>query len=418
MPSRTITAPDVPTLRPASRRALFVCVPAPGHVTPMLPLAREFAGRGHEVAVASGPDVAPAVAAAGLGFRTVGPAFGEWYAALAARTPGPPGAGLAPEQVERYFVPRLFGEVGLAAMQADLDALVGTWRPDLIVFEPYAQAAPLVAARHGVPAIQHLIGLRAEPLVLDLVRDAVTPAWSAAGLAAPAAGGDSSTTLSIYPPAVDPSPAGAAVRAVRTTPLPDRSVPLPVELRQPDRPLVYVTLGTSFNEPAVFATILAALAELPVTVLVTTGRDLPTEDLGPVPGNAVVTAFLPQEAVLPHCAAVVHHGGAGTALGILAHGLPSVVLPRGADNFAVAARMAAAGAARAVGPDELTESAVGAAVRHVLDDPAARAAAEGIAAEIADMPGPEDVVPALVAQTAARSHRTPPTASHPERHLR
>lgn len=394
MPLRMTTATDAPAPHPTSLRVLFVCVPAPGHVTPMLPLARAFTRRG-EVAVASGPDVAAAVTAAGLGFRSVGPAYEEWYAALVARTPGPPGAGLAPEQVERYFVPRLFGEVGLAAMQADLDALVGTWLPDLLVFEPYAQAAPLVAARHGVPAVQHLIGLRADPLVLDLVRDAVTPAWSAAGLAAPPAGGDSSTTLGIYPPALDPPAVGSPVGSVRTTPRPDRSIPLPVELRQPDRPLVYVTLGTSFNEPAVFATILAALADLPVTVLVTTGRELSADELGQVPGNAVVTPFLPQEAVLPHCAAVVHHGGAGTALGVLAHGLPSVVLPRGADNFAVAARMAAAGAAQAVGPDELSEDAVRAAVRAVLTDPGTRAAAEHIAAEIAGMPAPDDVVPVL-----------------------
>jgi UDP:flavonoid glycosyltransferase YjiC (YdhE family) len=416
MPPRMTTEPEAPAARPTSLRVLFVCVPAPGHVTPLLPLAHAFASRGDEVVVASGPDVAEAVAAAGLGFRSVGPGFAEWYAALAARTPGPPGAGLAPEQVERYFVPRLFGEVGLAAMRADLDALLGNWRPDLFVFEPYAQAAPLVAARHGVPAIQHLIGLRAEPLVLELVRDAVTPAWSAAGLLPPPPGGRGDVTLSIYPPALDPAPAGSPVRSVRTTPRPDRALPLPAELRQPDRPLVYVTLGTSFNEPAVFATILAALADLPVTVLVTSGRDLPAEELGQVPGNAVVTAFLPQEAVLPHCAAVVHHGGAGTALGVLAHGLPSVVLPRGADNFAVAARMAAAGAARTVGPDELTESAVRAAVRVVLDDPGTRAAAERIAAEIDAMPGPEDVVAALV----GRIHAGPPNTSPripPERRL-
>src|SRR6476646_12260764 len=98
-------------------RTLFTCVPAAGHVTPMLPLAREFAAQGCEVVVGSGPDVAPAVEAAGLGFRQASPDLGEWFGALAQRTPGPPGAGLPPEHVERYFVPRLFGEVGLAAMR-------------------------------------------------------------------------------------------------------------------------------------------------------------------------------------------------------------------------------------------------------------------------------------------------------------
>jgi UDP:flavonoid glycosyltransferase YjiC (YdhE family) len=131
-------------------------------------------------------------------------------------------------------------------------------------------------------------------------------------------------------------------------------------------------------------------------VLVTIGRNRSGAELGTVPGNAVVTPFLPQEAVLPHCAAVVHHGGAGTALGVLAHGLPSVVLPRGADNFRIAARMAAAGTARVVGPEELDEDAVRSAVRAVLDDGSLRAGAERVAAEMAAMPAPDDVVPLLL----------------------
>lgn len=392
MPLETTTRAGAPAGTRPPLRVLFVCVPAAGHVTPMLPLAREFARRGDEVVVASGPDVAPAVEAAGLAFRQVAPGFDEWFGALAARTSGPPGAGLPPEHVERYFVPRLFGEVGLAAMRDGLEALVADETPELIVFEPYAQAAPLVAARHGLPAVEHLIGLRAEPLVLDLVRDAVTPAWSAAGLAAPPTAG---TTLTIYPSLLDPAAATGSAQPLRTTPLPDPRTPLPIELPQPHRPLVYVTLGTSFNEPDVFSTILDGLADLPVSVLVTLGRDRSSDELGVIPRNAVVAGFLPQEAVLPHASAVVHHGGAGTTLGVLAHGLPSVVLPRGADNFAVAARMAAAGAARAVAPDQLTGVAVRDAVRLVLDEPDVRSAAARVAREIAGMPGPEDVVPLL-----------------------
>lgn len=391
---------EPPAERPA--RVLFACVPAAGHVTPMLPLAGAFARRGDEVLVASGPDVAPAVAAAGPGFRCVCPAFGDWFATLAERTHGHPGEGLAPDRVERYFMPRLFGEVGLAAMRAGLDALIGEFAPDLLVFDPNALAAPLVAALRGVPAVQHMIGLRSAPLVLELLADAVTPAWSAAGLPVPPfAGLYEHTTLAVCPPSLDVLPPGTPVQPLRPTPLPDPAARLPVTLRQPDRPLVHVTLGTSFNEPAVFTTILRALADLPVTVLVTLGHGRHGEELGEVPGNAVVAGFLPQAAVLPHCAAVVHHGGAGTAFGVLAHGLPSVVLPRGADNFSIAERMAAAGAARVVGPESLSESAVRDAVRAVLGEPGIRRGAERVAREIAAMPGPDDVVPILSRRAGA-----------------
>jgi hypothetical protein len=87
---------------------------------PLLPLAQAFAGRGDEVVVASGPDAAEAVTSRGLSFRAVGPAFGSWFAALRARTRGVPGDGLAPSRVEGYFVPRLFGEIGMALMVDDL----------------------------------------------------------------------------------------------------------------------------------------------------------------------------------------------------------------------------------------------------------------------------------------------------------
>jgi UDP:flavonoid glycosyltransferase YjiC (YdhE family) len=72
-----------------------------------------------------------------------------------------------------------------------------------------------------------------------------------------------------------------------------------------------------------------------------------------------------------------------------------VALPRGADNFSVAARMARAGAARSVGPDEVGEAAVRDALLAVLGDPSFRRAAGRIADEIAAMPAPADVVPLL-----------------------
>ena len=44
--------------------------------------------------------------------------------------------------------------------------------------------------------------------------------------------------------------------------------------------------------------------------------------------------------------AVVTHGGAGTTLGALAFGVPLLVLPQGADQYANAERVVAAGAGR------------------------------------------------------------------------
>lgn len=370
------------------RRVLFACVPQAGHVTPLLPLAAALAARGDEIVVASGPSVADAVTASGLVFRPVCPNLDEWFGRLAARTRGSPGDGLAPSRIEHYFVPRLFAEIGLDQMVDGLDALANELRPDLLVFEPYAFAAPLVAARYGVAQVHHGIGLPAAPAVVALVNDAVTPAWRAAGLTPPrAAGLGAGRTIVVTPPSLAPRRIPRSALLLRPAPLPEPTAALPISVPYPDRPLVYVTLGTFSNtNVALFRLVLAALADLPVSVLVTAGHGFDPDALGAVPDNALVTDFVPQAALLPHCAAVVHHAGAGTMFGVLAHGLPAVALPQSADNFLLADRLAASGAAVRLLPGAVTVRSVGEAIRTVLSDPATRQAAMRLASEIAAMP--------------------------------
>ena len=66
--------------------------------------------------------------------------------------------------------------------------------------------------------------------------------------------------------------------------------------------------------------------------------------LGAVPDHVRVESFIPQAEVLPGCGAVVCHGGSGTILAALAHGLPVVCIPQGADQFANAANVERVGA--------------------------------------------------------------------------
>ena len=78
--------------------------------------------------------------------------------------------------------------------------------------------------------------------------------------------------------------------------------------------------------------------------------------------------------MLPACRAVVTHGGLGTTLRALAHGVPLVLLPLGRDQHVNAARGEELGAG-VVGVDGLST---------VLGDPSYAAAAERLAARIAD----------------------------------
>ena len=150
----------------------------------------------------------------------------------------------------------------------------------------------------------------------------------------------------------------------------------------PDRATVYVTLGTIWNTDLdVFRLLIEALCD-DVNVVVTVGRQNDPEQLGSYPSNVIVRSFIPQHEVLPWCDAAVIHGGAGTMLGALAHGVPLLVVPQGADQWANAGRVVAAAAGRQLLAGDLSADAVSAEVGALLSEPSYRRAAASIQQQI------------------------------------
>ena len=157
-----------------------------------------------------------------------------------------------------------------------------------------------------------------------------------------------------------------------------------------------MTFGTLFNSNLdLFRLGLEALADESVDVVMTVGRDQDPTELAPFPANARVEKFIPQAELLPSCSAVVHHGGAGTTFGALAHGVPQVVIPQGADNYEHAAMCESAGTAIALLPESLTPDNLAAAVRRAVSDETYAEASRRCAQEIAAMPDAVAVAKAL-----------------------
>lgn len=168
-------------------------------------------------------------------------------------------------------------------------------------------------------------------------------------------------------------------------------------------PFIYITLGTIAGRlpksKAAFRTALAAVADLPVRALLTTGPVMPIADLGPIPANVRIETFVPQAEVLPKATALLCHGGSGTVLGALAAGVPMVVTPLFADQPANARSVEASGAGIAV--IDGTADAVREALQKVLSDPTYRSKARQIAAEIAALPSIDEAADALLAMAGA-----------------
>jgi MGT family glycosyltransferase len=182
-----------------------------------------------------------------------------------------------------------------------------------------------------------------------------------------------------------------------TTVLPRRPVDAGVTNHVGERPLIYVTLGTIVANARTLDILLAGLADIDADVLLTTGWQNDPAELRAIPPNATVERFIPQNEILARCSLIVTHAGSGSTLGALAHGVPILAVPHAADQFENAAAAAAAGAARVVMPDELSEAAIGEAAPGLLEADSYRDAAQAIAAEIAAMPSAAEVAEQLAA---------------------
>jgi MGT family glycosyltransferase len=165
------------------------------------------------------------------------------------------------------------------------------------------------------------------------------------------------------------------------------------------RPTVYVTLGTvaAFNEaPHIFTAVVEGLSAENLNVIMTVGENNDPAVMGLRSGHVYVEQFIPQDLLLPHCDVVMNHGGGGSFIGALWHGLPLLITPRGgAAQYRNAFACEKAGAGRMLLEKEISAEAVRRDIRALLDEPGYRIAAQRIAAEIDAMPGPDKAVEVL-----------------------
>lgn len=143
-------------------------------------------------------------------------------------------------------------------------------------------------------------------------------------------------------------------------------------------PPVVVTLGTALvRDPGnVFDVVASALHALGQRGVFLAGG----EPVGPFGADVLVLSHVPLSTLLPRCAAIVHHGGAGTTAAALLAGRPAVVVPRLFDQPYHGARARALRVGIAIPWPRLTERRLRGALERVLQrdyvERAARLAAE------------------------------------------
>lgn len=366
-------------------RVLISAGPLYGHVNSVLPLALAAQQAGHEVVVATGSELVPHVERRGLTTWAVGPTHVE-------------NGGVDTPWMEYFAMAAQMRAVDLIPLAAD-------WKPDLVVHEETELAGPVVAGYTGARLVVHGLGLMPPLRIWEAFAptiDRLQDQWDVPG------GAESvrdATYLEICPPSLRPSGTRVWHRTRTLRPAAGEAGPddrLPAAMAAlPYQDTVHLTLGTVFNDaPAVLRAAIFGLRDLPVNLVVTTGPGVDPARFAPQPPHVLMAAYLPHALLLPRCRLVVSQGGAGILFAALAHGLPQLVLPQGADQTMNADACREAGAGLTLAPAEVTDGAVRAAAARLLAEPGFAAAARVVQTEIDAMPGADQVLEALSRETS------------------
>ena len=382
-------------------RVLFASTRGAGHFNSLVPFADAVVRAGHDVLFAGPPDLAGPVDAAGFRFWQFDPPPEDKLGAIWGRVPE-----LPREEANEVVVGEIFGRLNTTAALPRLREACEEWRPDAVARDPNEYGSALAAELHGIPCARVAVGLASsEELALGIAGGAIDAIRQAEGLS-PDPGADvlrGSPYLSVFPASLDEG-AQPDTRRFHDPAWDEPPGELPNWWPGRDHePLVYVTFGSvagSFAQALpVYDLALRAVADLPVRVLLTVGRDLDLDALPAPPDNVRIERWVPQQDVLGHAAAAVVHGGSGSTLGAIAAGVPPVVMPLFADQPQNARRVAEVGAGIAVEPnrDELdaTEGPLRDAVRSVLSEPSYGERARALADELRAQPPVDDAVPLL-----------------------
>jgi len=345
-----------------------------------VPLAQRAAAAGHEVAFASGAAFCATIEAAGFraypaGFDYAGAPLDTWFPQL---------RQLTGDAYTRFVARQIRVQTQAHQMVPDLLRLTQTvFRPDLLVRDAAEYGGCVAAERLGVPhasvrtactpssfARRFLVGVDLADLrrEFDLGPDPrVEMPFRYLHLACEPPG--------FSPPNEAPAPTSRLLQPVMF----DQSAADPPSWPKhlPAGPTICATLGTFMNRCTdVFAAILDGLRDEPLNLVVLVGRDMDPSVLGSQPDNVHVARYIPLSLVLPRCDLVISHAGYNTLMATLLNGLPSVLIPLGADQPENARSSARLGVARVLEPTECSPEAIRAAVRDVLSDPRYRVRAQ------------------------------------------
>lgn len=254
-------------------RVLIAIQPGTGHFNPIAPLARALLSGGHEVLFAASPSFCPRIEdegfqASGAGIDFLEERFADAFPEL---------ADMPPEAQGLHILKTIWLDRAAKAMLPDLDRLIDSWRPDILLHDYWEFATPLIAKKRDLPHAVIAMSPHMPPDLLTMMFPRQLDGLTQEAELEPDPNLQNPYRflyLDLYPPSlqeVSPDSLGV-VRHFRPWDV-DHKQASPDWLEEmTERPLVYVSMGTVFNDaPELFENIMSALQDEDVDVLVSLG---------------------------------------------------------------------------------------------------------------------------------------------------
>jgi rhamnosyltransferase subunit B len=385
-----------------------------GDVFPMLGLATELRGRGHDVMLATNAHFADLVTRAGVAFRPLGSAA-DFEAGIRSPDLWHPRRSFA--HVFGFLRPVL-------REQYEIHAALASRRDVIAVTNCFGFGALLAQERLGVPVLTlHLqpavIWSRVEPptlpglpgprwlrnalydlgerLVIDPVTCPFLNAWRAELGLTPmrrttrwwhSPSGVVCCFPSWYAP---PRPDWPAPLVQTDFPLwnPGSKAAIDPEvarfLEAGSPPLVFTPGSANVHGRGFFAAALDACRRLGRRGVLLTG--FPEQVPAPLPAHVFHARYVPLDDLLPRAAAFVHHGGIGSTSQAMLAGVPQVIVPLAHDQFDNATRVRRLGLGAGVPSGRLTGARLAEALEPLLASASVAAACRDVALRLAPRDG-------------------------------
>ncbi|MBA2286039.1 MAG: glycosyl transferase family 1 [Ktedonobacteraceae bacterium] len=385
-------------------KILFFNLPAYGHMNPTLPLVAELVHRGEHVIYYSSEAFRPAIEQAGATFRGVDAFFNE-------RT-----------YVDENLV--RFGYTLIRATQDIIPAIlsdVTADKPDYILYDSLCVWGKCIAQILRVPAIASVTTLARPHSLLHSEVLASLPAAMPEATRSLFEGRReltkflaitkqlhetyhiprpqladvynnlaelnivySTKQLQIYPNSFDErfKFVGPSIGIRSETP------PFPFD-ELGDEPVIYISLGTVFNDKGDFYRLcLEAFADLNSRVVMSVGNKIDMSHLGAIPRNFIVEPFVPQLQLLQCAALFITHGGMNSVSEGLWAGVPLLMIPQAADQHFIAQHVQRLGAGKMLRNTKVNAQHLRQVAEEIMAEPTFQQASANIGASFRQAGGP------------------------------